>query len=64
MGDMVLELNDVLRSVVNLWGVDFYGVTDLSPAKKFITDQGGYTVAYYPFAVSIGIALSHTREPS
>jgi epoxyqueuosine reductase QueG len=43
-----------------MWGVDFWGVADLSLAKKAIIDQGGDLVAEYPFAISIGIALSHS----
>ena len=41
-----------------MWGADFWGVADLSPARKAIIDQGGDSVAEYPLAVSIGIALS------
>jgi epoxyqueuosine reductase len=55
-----MELDDALRNVVNLWGADFCGVADLSPARKFIVDQGGDAVAAYPLAVSIGIALSRS----
>jgi epoxyqueuosine reductase len=43
-----------------MWGADFWGVADLSLAKKAILDQGGNLVAEYPFAISIGIALSHS----
>jgi epoxyqueuosine reductase len=32
-------------------------VADLSPARDFITSQGGLEVGGYPRAVSIGIAL-------
>ena len=55
-----MELNDEIQSVVNAWGVDFWGVADLSSAREAIVNQGGSLVADYPFAISIGIALSHS----
>ena len=55
-----MELNETLRSTVKMWGADFWGVADLSLAKKAILDQGGNLVAEYPFAISIGIGLSHS----
>jgi len=36
---------------------DFLGIADLTPARDFVRDQGGNTVAVLPRAVSIGIAL-------
>ncbi|MBN1382975.1 MAG: epoxyqueuosine reductase [Deltaproteobacteria bacterium] len=42
-----------------MWGADFWGVADLSMAREAIVDQGGGLVDGYPFAVSVGIALSH-----
>jgi len=55
-----MELNDEIQSVVNACGVDFWGVADLSSAREAIVNQGGSLVADYPFAISIGIALSHS----
>jgi epoxyqueuosine reductase len=54
-----LDLDNALRSTVDLWGVDFWGVADLSPAEEFILEQGGELVAGYPVAVSVGIVLPH-----
>lgn len=55
-----MELNETLQNTVNMWGADFWGVADLSLAKKAIIDQGGNLVAEYPLAISIGIALSRS----
>jgi epoxyqueuosine reductase len=55
-----MELNDEIQSVLNAWGADFWGVADLSSAREAIVNQGGSLVADYPFAISIGIALSHS----
>jgi len=55
-----LELDETLRNTVTMWGADFWGVADLSLARKAIIDQGGDLVADYPLAISIGIALSHS----
>jgi epoxyqueuosine reductase len=49
------EIIDLTRSS----GAQFCGVADLSSAHDAIAAQGGALVADYPFAVSIGIALSH-----
>jgi epoxyqueuosine reductase len=55
----MVGLEEDLRSVIESWGTDFWGVADLSPARDFILSQGGQAVAAYPRAVSIGIALPH-----
>lgn len=39
---------------------EFLGVADLAIAEQFIREQGGVTVAGFPKAVSIGIALPNT----
>ena len=39
------------------WGVRFFGVADLSPAREFISGQGGMFLADFPRAVSMGISL-------
>ncbi len=41
------------------WGTDFFGVADLSPACDEILTQGGYLLAEYPRAISLGVILSH-----
>ena len=40
-------------------GGDFFGVADLSLAHEAILTKGGSVVAEFPWAVSVGIALSH-----
>lgn len=52
-----MQLDDRLRNLAEELGVDIFGVADLSPARDFITSQGGLEVGDYPRAVSIGIAL-------
>ena len=55
---MILE--DMIREVVEMSGVDFFGVADLSLAHDAILKQGGPIVASYPRAITIGIALLHS----
>lgn len=52
-----MQLDDRLRNLAEELGADIFGVADLSPARDFITSQGGLEVGDYPRAVSIGIAL-------
>lgn len=54
------ELTDKIMKLVNGEFVDFFGVADLSLAKKVIFEQGGSTVSDYPLAVSVGIKLPNT----
>jgi epoxyqueuosine reductase QueG len=49
--------NKKLKQSTKAWGVDFFGVADLSPAREAILAQGGPVIAAYPRAVSVGIAL-------
>jgi len=46
-----------LKDLAEGEGVDFFGVADLSLAHDAILAQGGETVAAFPKAISIGIAL-------
>ena len=39
------------------FGLDFFGVADLAPARDAILEQGGPEIAEYPRAISLGIAL-------
>jgi epoxyqueuosine reductase len=41
------------------WGVDFFGVADLTPIRDAVVRQGGTALGEYPRAVSLGIALLH-----
>ncbi len=52
-----MALYKVLKELLKVDRVDFFGVADLSSAKKFIEAQGGKSVSKYPKAVSIGITL-------
>jgi epoxyqueuosine reductase QueG len=49
-----------IGSVTASSGCEFLGVADLAIAEQVIREQGGVTVAGFPKAVSIGIALPHT----
>ncbi|MBW2057516.1 MAG: epoxyqueuosine reductase [Deltaproteobacteria bacterium] len=49
-----------VRELAETMGADFFGVADLSPARKAILAQGGPVVAGFPRAVSVGIALLHS----
>jgi epoxyqueuosine reductase QueG len=49
-----------IGSVTASSGCEFLGVADLTIAEQFIREQGGVTVADFPKAVSIGIALPDT----
>lgn len=52
-----MEFYRELRGLAEGEGVDFYGVADLSLAHDAVLAQGGQTVAAFPKAISIGIAL-------
>jgi epoxyqueuosine reductase len=54
-----MQLDDRIRDLALELGADFFGVADLSLARKAILEQGGPAVADYPRAISIGIALLH-----
>jgi epoxyqueuosine reductase QueG len=58
-GKQKMNLKASLGDCVKSLGADFFGVADLSPARDEILAQGGFAVAEYPRAVSIGIILSH-----
>lgn len=50
--------NQIVDSAI-MWGVDYYGVADLTAAQDAILKQGGAEIAEYPRSISIGIALFH-----
>lgn len=54
-----MELEQAVRRAIDPWGVDLWGFADLGPAREFILEQGGESVAGYPRAVVLGIALPH-----
>ncbi len=52
-----MQLNDRVRNSAEEFGVDFFGIADLSQAHDFILGQGGFDIAKYPRAISFGIIL-------
>ena len=55
--ESLLPLQGRLAERAREWGARFFGVSDLTSAKKFIVDQGGGFLADFPRAVSMGISL-------
>jgi epoxyqueuosine reductase len=55
-----LQMNSKMQAISEMWGADFFGVADLSPAQDAIASQGGSILATYPLAISVGMALPHT----
>jgi epoxyqueuosine reductase len=54
-----MDIKQELHKIVKTWGVDYFGVADLSLAYDAILEQGGPVIASYPRAVSVGIELMH-----
>lgn len=52
-----MGLYSTINRAVDFAQCDYLGVADLSPAHDSIMDQGGSTVARFPWAISIGIVL-------
>ena len=52
-----MNLTQQLRKIASNNGVDYLGIADLSPAYGAILDQGGSSIASFPFSISIGISL-------
>jgi epoxyqueuosine reductase QueG len=55
-----MDIDDEIKKIAGIWGIDFYGVSDLAPAREAILAQGGPVTASYPRAVSAGIRLLDT----
>lgn len=53
-------MNHKMQAISEIWGADFFGVADLSPAQDAVAAQGGPMAATYPRAISVGMALPHT----
>ncbi len=51
------NLNQQLRNLASINGVDYFGIADLSQAYAAILEQGGSFMASFPFSISIGISL-------
>ena len=54
-----IGLEEALRDLADREGADFFGVADLSSARRAIVEQGGAPLAEYPRALSIGLVLPH-----
>ncbi len=54
---MGLDLANDIRELALGAGADFFGVADLAPAHDAILEQGGESVARFPRAIAIGMAL-------
>jgi epoxyqueuosine reductase len=52
-----MDLDTRLRNLALSLDADYYGVADLAPARQFIREQGGETVARYPRAIVMGMVL-------
>lgn len=53
-------INEHLDELARELGADYFGISDITPAKDFIRKQGGDDVAKYPVAISVGIVLMDT----
>jgi hypothetical protein len=54
-----MNLNDELGDLAIASGAQFWGIANLAGAHDAIVEQGGSLVADFPFAISVGIALSN-----
>jgi epoxyqueuosine reductase len=52
-----MEMIKKVKETGAIWGIDFFGIADLSPAYDEILRQGGAVIASYPLAISVGITL-------
>ena len=52
-----MQLTHDIRELALSNGADFFGVADLAPGHDAMLEQGGGSVAQFPRAISIGIAL-------
>jgi epoxyqueuosine reductase QueG len=56
----MMELENIITSVVNAEGTDIIGVADLSPVHDAVEAQGGPDVARFPRAIALGKILIHS----
>lgn len=54
-----MSLNKILEEITRKECADFFGVADLSPAKRTIDEQGGNLVSQYSRSISVGIILPY-----
>ena len=52
-----MDLAQDIRDVALRGGADFFGIADLTPARDAVVAQGGESVAEFPRAVAVGMAL-------
>ncbi len=52
------ELEKQLRALAKTYGVKYFGIGDLRPAKEFIMRQGGEFLGEFPYGISLGYPLS------
>ena len=55
-----MSLNDEIRDLANAEGAEFFGVSNLAPARAAIVDQGGSDLGQFTHAISLGIGLLHS----
>ncbi|MCP4537051.1 MAG: epoxyqueuosine reductase [Chloroflexi bacterium] len=55
-----MNLRTNIQEIAEHWGINFFGVADLTVAHDAILAQGGPVVAEYPRAISMGIELPHS----
>ncbi|MGA2934979.1 MAG: 4Fe-4S double cluster binding domain-containing protein [Methanomicrobiales archaeon] len=52
-----MDTLNVIKSLAESLGADYFGIADLTEARNFILMQGGPEIAQYPTGVTMGIAL-------
>lgn len=52
-----MDTGNVIKSLAESLGADYFGIADLTRARDFILLQGGPGIAAYPIGVTMGITL-------
>lgn len=52
-----MTLTSDLQEIALKNGINYFGVADLTLAKKAILDQGGEEIAAFPYSITLGISL-------
>ena len=52
-----MDTGNVIKSLAESLGADYFGIADLSGARDFILSQGGPKIAAYPTGITMGITL-------
>jgi epoxyqueuosine reductase QueG len=53
-----VNLKGKLESLAKGMGATYFGIADLTPAKQYISEQGGKFLTRFPRAVSLGLVLA------